>query len=236
MDVLKDLMYLVTTPEGLIHLVASGGYVALVIIIFAETGLLVGFFLPGDSLLITAGLAAATGALDIGTLNALLIPAAIIGDAVGYAFGRRSGNRIMQKPSSRFVKRKHLEKSKEFYDRHGPRTIIIARFVPVIRTFAPVIAGMSGMVYKKFVVYNVVGGVLWIGSLTLVGYWLGQAIPDIGRYFHWIIGIVIALSLVPPLLEWLKSRRTAKARATLAETRLGAKETVDPYAKSLSRQ
>ena len=209
MDVLKDLMHMVTTPDGLIQLVASGGYVALVVIIFAETGLLVGFFLPGDSLLITAGLACATGALDIGTLNALLIPAAIVGDAVGYAFGRRSGNRIMTKPSTRFFKRSHLEKSRAFYERHGPRTIIIARFVPVIRTFAPVVAGMSGMSYKKFAIYNVVGGVLWIASLTLVGYWLGQTIPDIGRYFHWVIGIVIALSLIPPALEYLKQRRDA---------------------------
>src|SRR5688572_192414 len=179
MDVLKDIVRMLTTPEGVIHLVASGGYIALLLIIFAETGLLVGFFLPGDSLLVTAGLACATGALDIGTLNAILIPAAILGDAVGYAFGKRSGKSIMSKPTTRFFKRKHLEKSREFYARHGARTIIIARFIPVIRTFAPVVAGMSGMTYKKFALYNVVGGVLWISSLTLVGYWLGQLVPNI---------------------------------------------------------
>lgn len=211
MDELKEFAQMITTPDGIIRLVASGGYVALVLIVFAETGLLFGFFLPGDSLLVTAGLAAATGALDIGMLNALLIPAAIIGDAVGYAFGKRSGNRIMRKPSTRFFKRKHLEKSREFYERHGPRTIIIARFVPVIRTFAPVVAGMSGMSYKKFALYNVVGAVLWITSLTLVGYWLGQEIPDIQRYFHWIIATVIALSLIPPFIEFIKERRRRRA-------------------------
>lgn len=226
MDVLKDLMSMITTPEGIIQLVASGGYVALVAIIFAETGLLVGFFLPGDSLLITAGLAAATGALDIGTLNALLIPAAIIGDAVGYAFGRRSGSRIMQKPSTRFFKHSHLEKSREFYERHGARTVIIARFIPVIRTFAPVVAGMSGMPYRKFALYNVVGAVLWIGSLTLVGYWLGQTIPNITAYFHWVIAIVIALSLVPPFLEYLRSARERTKNAAKAAAAAARRTTV----------
>jgi membrane-associated protein len=205
---------MVTTPEGIIQLVASGGYVALVLIVFAETGLLAGFFLPGDSLLVTAGLAAATGALDIGTLNALLIVAAVLGDAVGYAFGKRSGKRILRKPSSRFFKRSHLEKSREFYHRHGARTVVLARFIPVIRTFAPVVAGMSGMRYKKFVVYNVVGAVLWIGSLTLLGYWLGQAIPDITRYFHWVIGAIIVLSILPPIFEVLRER--SRRRAALA--------------------
>lgn len=207
---------MVTTPEGAIHLVASGGYVALLVIIFAETGLMIGFFLPGDSLLITAGLAAATGALDIGTLNAVLIPAAIAGDAVGYAFGRRSGRNIMQKPTTRFFKRSHLEKSSEFYKRHGARTIIVARFIPVIRTFAPVVAGMSGMPYKKFVVYNVAGGVLWIASLTLTGYWLGQLVPDITQYFHWVIAIVISLSLIPPVIEFVKKRARRKRLARAA--------------------
>jgi membrane-associated protein len=214
MDVLKDFVHMVTTPEGIIQLVASGGYVALVLIVFAETGLLAGFFLPGDSLLVTAGLAAATGALDIGTLNALLIVAAVLGDAVGYAFGKRSGKRILRKPSSRFFKRSHLEKSREFYHRHGARTVVLARFIPVIRTFAPVVAGMSGMRYKKFVVYNVVGAVLWIGSLTLLGYWLGQAIPDITRYFHWVIGAIIVLSILPPIFEVLRER--SRRRAALA--------------------
>jgi membrane-associated protein len=206
MEVLKDIVNLLTSPEGIINLVASGGYIALVLIVFAETGLMAGFFLPGDSLLFTAGLAAATGALDIGTLNALLIAAAILGDAVGYAFGRRSGNRIMRKPSTRFFKLSHLEKSRAFYQRHGARTVVLARFIPVIRTFAPVVAGMSGMRYQKFVVYNVVGAVLWVGSLTLLGYWLGQAVPDIKRYFHWVIAAIVLLSIMPPLIEFLRER------------------------------
>ena len=223
MEWLKDFVQMVTTPEGIIQLVASGGYVALLIIIFAETGLLIGFFLPGDSLLITAGLAASTGALDIGTLNLILIPAAILGDAVGYSFGRRSGKTIMSKPSTRFFKRSHLEKSREFYDRHGARTIIVARFVPVIRTFAPVIAGMSGMQYKRFALYNVVGAVLWIASLTLIGYWLGQIVPNITQYFHWVIAIVVALSLIPPLLEFLKDRARKRAAAILKAAAKAAK-------------
>jgi membrane-associated protein len=212
MDVLKDLMDMVTTPQGLIELVASGGYVALVLIIFAETGLMAGFFLPGDSLLVTAGLAAATGALDIGTLNVLLIIAAVLGDAVGYAFGRRSGKRILTKPPSRFFKRSHLEKSREFYNRHGARTVVLARFIPVIRTFAPVVAGMSGMPYRKFVLYNVIGGVLWITSLTLIGYWLGQTIPNITRYFHLVIGAIIVMSIIPPIVEFLRERARKRAQ------------------------
>lgn len=215
MDALMDFVHLITSPEGIIQLVASGGYVALVIIVFAETGLMAGFFLPGDSLLFTAGLAAATGALDIGTLNALLIAAAILGDAVGYTLGRRSGNRIMRRPSSRFFKHSHLEKSRDFYERHGARTVVMARFIPVIRTFAPVVAGMSGMRYKTFVIYNVIGAVLWVSSLTLLGYWLGQAVPDIARYFHFVIAGIILLSLVPPLIEYRRERARRRHASTL---------------------
>jgi membrane-associated protein len=212
MDVLKDIVQTVTTPEGILALVASGGYVALVLIIFAETGLMAGFFLPGDSLLVTAGLAASTGALDIGTLNLLLIGAAVLGDAVGYAFGRRSGNRLMRRPEGRLFKRSHLQKSRDFYHRHGPRTIVLARFVPVVRTFAPVVAGMSGMTYKRFALYNIIGAVLWIGSLTMIGYWLGEAIPNIGHYLHWVIGIIVLLSVIGPIVEVLKERARRRAR------------------------
>ncbi|MBC8144959.1 MAG: VTT domain-containing protein [bacterium] len=210
------MLKMITTPEGFRELIAWGGYVVLFAIIFAETGLLIGFFLPGDSLLVTAGLLASTDAfgLNIVTLNALLIPAAIIGDAVGYSIGLRSGKRLLNRPDSRFFKREHLEKTQAFYDKHGGKTIVLARFVPLIRTFAPVVAGIAGMRYRDFALFNIAGGVLWISSTTLLGYFLGRSIPNIEKYIHYVIGIVILLSLLPIIIEFIKHRRAKKARIT----------------------
>ena len=214
-----DWIKMITTPEGFREMIAWGGYIVLFAIIFAETGLLVGFFLPGDSLLVTAGLLASTDAfgLDIVMLNVLLIPAAIIGDAVGYTIGRRSGERLLARPDSRFFKREHVVKTQAFYDKHGGKTIVLARFVPLIRTFAPVVAGVAGMPYKSFAVFNVAGGILWISSTTLLGYFLGTAIPNIERYIHYVIAVVIFLSLVPIIVEFIK-HRVAKKRAAASST------------------
>jgi membrane-associated protein len=209
-----DFFSLITTPEGFRKMIAWGGYVVLFAIIFAETGLLVGFFLPGDSLLVTAGLLASTDAfgLDIVMLNALLIPAAIIGDAVGYSIGYRSGQRLLTRPDSRFFKREHLEKTQAFYDKHGGKTIVLARFVPLIRTFAPVVAGLARMPYRNFAVFNVFGGIFWISSTTLLGYFLGRSIPNIERYIHYVIGIVIFLSILPIIIEFIKHRIARKRK------------------------
>ncbi len=205
-----ELLYgLLDGSVSLADLIRWGGYVILVAIVFCETGLLVGFFLPGDSLLITAGLVAATGALDIWLLNLLLIPAAIIGDSVGYAIGYRAGPRLFTKEESLLFSRKHLLRTREFYERYGGKTIVLARFIPLIRTFAPVVAGIGQMEYRRFVFYNVFGGVLWVTSLTWAGYLLGTLIPDISRYIHIVVVVVIMLSMVPVVVELWRARRRA---------------------------
>ena len=203
-----DLLYGVLTGKvSLDALVRWGGYVVLTAIVFTETGLLIGFFLPGDSLLITAGLVAATGALNIWWLNVLLIAAAIIGDSVGYAIGRRLGPALFTREKSRLFNPKHIERTRQFYERHGAKTIVIARFVPIVRTFAPVVAGVGLMEYRRFIIYNVVGGVGWVVSMTWAGYLLGRTIPDIGRHLHVVVIVVIVLSLIPIAVEILRERR-----------------------------
>jgi membrane-associated protein len=188
-----------------------GGYVLLVAIVFTETGLLIGFFLPGDSLLITAGLVAATGALDIWWLNGLLIAAAIIGDTTGYAIGYRAGPRLFTREQSLLFRPSHIERTRRFYERHGAKTIVIARFVPIVRTFAPVVAGVGQMEYRRFLLYNVAGGVGWVTSMTWAGYLLGQTIPNISDHIHVVVVVVIVLSLVPIAIELIKERRRRSA-------------------------
>src|SRR5919108_2896713 len=156
------------------ELIRLGGLIGLIVIVFAETGLLIGFFLPGDSLLITAGLFAARGDFNIVWLNLTLIAAAILGDATGYWIGRRTGKALYSRPDSLFFRRDHLRITHEFYEKHGGKTIVIARFMPIVRTFAPVVAGVAEMGYHNFAIYNVVGGVGWVTSMTLGGYFLGR--------------------------------------------------------------
>ena len=214
---MEFLLELASGRYALDDLIRWGGYLVLVVIVFTETGLLVGFFLPGDSLLITAGLVAAAGGLDIWLLNALLIVAAIAGDSVGYAIGYRTGPRIFRKEESRWFSRRHLIRTREFYERHGGKTIVLARFIPIIRTFAPVVAGVGRMEYRRFLFYNVFGGLGWVVSLTWAGYLLGQTIPNIDRHIHLVVGVVILLSVLPIGIEWWKARSRAKARAALSE-------------------
>jgi len=216
MDWLTDFLHTFTTADGLSAFVRSGeivAYVVLFAIIFSETGLLVGFFLPGDSLLVIAGVLAANGDLDIVWLNLLLVPAAIIGDAVGYNIGLRGGKRLMNRPDSRLFKREHLVKTEAFYEKHGGKTIVIARFIPIIRTFAPVVAGIAQMPYRTFGTFNIMGGILWIASTTLLGFFLGKSVPDIERYLHYVIAIVIALSILPPVIEFMRSRKRKREMA-----------------------
>lgn len=205
MDFLVDLL---SGRYALDDLIRWGGYAVLVAIVFTETGLLIGCFLPGDSLLITAGLVAASGALDLWLLMFLLSAAAIIGDQVGYAIGYRVGPVLFTREKSLLFNPGHVERTREFYERHGAKTIVIARFVPIIRTFAPVVAGVAQMQYRKFVFYNVAGGLGWVISMTSAGYLLGRAIPDIGSYVHVVVAIVIVLSVLPIAFEFRRARRS----------------------------
>lgn len=212
MDALVDLATgLATGRYALDDLVRWGGYAVLVAIVFTETGLLIGFFLPGDSLLITAGLVAATGHLNIWWLNLLLIAAAVVGDSVGYAIGWRAGPRLFTRPKSLLFNPRHIERTRAFYARHGSKTIVIARFVPIVRTFAPVVAGVGQMEYRRFVFYNVAGGAGWVTSMTWAGYLLGQAVPNIGDHLHVVVAIVILLSLIPIIVELVRERRRRSA-------------------------
>lgn len=207
-DSVLDLLHRVYDVE---HWITIGGLLALTLIVFAETGLLAGFFLPGDSLLVTAGLFAATGVLDLWSLLVVLSLAAVVGDTVGYWFGAKTGPRIFTREDSLFFNRRHLLTTKEFFERHGPFTIVIARFMPIVRTFAPVVAGVGRMSYPRFLAYNVFGGIFWVWSLTLLGYFLGSVIPDVDRYVHIIIAVVVLASILPGVLKYLQQRRRSRA-------------------------
>lgn len=178
-------------------------------IVFAETGLLVGFFLPGDSLLVTAGFFASTGHLDLWGLLVFVSVAAIVGDATGYQIGKKAGASLYARPNSRLFKRKHLLKAHAFYEKHGGKTIVLARFVPIVRTFAPTVAGAADMSYRRFAAFNVFGGIGWVFSTVLLGYFLGESLgrERVEKNLHYIIGIVILLSLVPVIVEAIKARR-----------------------------
>ena len=188
------------------ELIRMGGLVGLVAVVFAETGLMIGFFLPGDSLLVTAGLFAAKGDLNIVWLNLCLMAAAIVGDATGYWIGRRAGQALYSRPDSFLFRRQHLIKTHEFYERHGGKTIVIARFVPIIRTFAPVVAGAAEMTYRQFALYNIAGGIGWVASMTLTGYFLGRAVPDIDKHIHIVVAVVIFLSLLPGIISIVREK------------------------------
>lgn len=189
------------------ELIRWGGYLVLVIIVFAETGLLAGFFLPGDSLLVTAGLIAGVeDTVNIWTLNFSLSLAAISGDSFGYWLGYHFGPKIFNREDSFFFHKDHLIRTKKFYEKYGAKTIVLARFIPIVRTFAPTVAGVARMNYKRFLGYNILGGVGWVASMTLAGYFLGRSIPNIEEQIHWVILVVIVLSFLPILKEWLRSR------------------------------
>jgi membrane-associated protein len=200
---LQNLAHQLYDVEGIIR---WGGLFMLVVIIFAETGLMVGFFLPGDSLLVTAGVFSAAGHLELWTLLTAVTAAAIVGDQVGYWIGYRAGPLLFRREDSLFFKRRHLLRAHAFYERHGGKTIILARFMPIIRTFAPVVAGVGEMRYRRFVAFNVVGGFLWVWSMALLGFSLGHTIPDIDRHIHLVILIVIFLSILPGIIEFVRSR------------------------------
>jgi membrane-associated protein len=188
------------------EIIVWGGYIGLFAIIFSETGLLIGFFLPGDSLLVTAGLFAARGHLDIVLLNVLLIIAAVTGDATGYLIGTRAGHTLYNRPQSRWFRRDHLIKTREFYEKYGGITIVLARFMPFARTFAPVVAGVAEMTYRRFAVFNIAGGIGWVLSMTLIGYYLGRFIPGIEKHIEYIIVIIVVISVLPLVVKYVHHR------------------------------
>jgi membrane-associated protein len=216
MDFIKDLLAYIPSIEELIQM---GGIPVLVAIVFVETGLLVGFFLPGDSLLVTAGIFAANDVISLWPLLIYTTIAAIVGDAVGYLIGRKAGEKLYAREDSRFFKRRHLEKTREFYEKHGGKTIILARFIPIIRTFAPTVAGAAGMSYRRFAMFNVIGGIGWVWSMIWTGYALFKVMPNAKDYLHYIIAVVVFLSILPPIFEWWRERRKTQAAAAAAAGR-----------------
>jgi membrane-associated protein len=211
---LVGLFHKIYDVQGLIRI---GGLALLTAVIFSETGLFVGFFLPGDSLLVTAGLYCTSAnpdqkaLLDIVTLNLFAIAAAIVGDTVGYWIGRKSGPKLFTREQSLFFSKKHLLRTKEFYERHGGKTIVLARFMPFVRTFAPVVAGIGRMSYRRFLSYNVFGGIGWVLSMTMLGFTLGKAYPPITKQIDKVIIVIIFVSLVPGMVSWFANRKKASS-------------------------
>ena len=204
-----------TDPDQLIHLltqVLTGwlGYGLLAFVVFAETGLLVGLFLPGDSLLFTVGVVCGAGDLDIVKITALLVIASIVGDQSGYFLGRRTGPAIFSRKDSRVFKQEYVTRTQAFYAKHGGKTLIYAKFAPIVRTFAPFMAGVGRMPYGRFVFFNVLGGLGWVLSMTLAGYYLG-GVPVIRRNFEKVVLLIVFVSLLPLLIHYVQSRRATSA-------------------------
>jgi membrane-associated protein len=203
------------------HLLETFGTLGLFVIVFAESGLLFGFFLPGDSMLFTAGLLASNGFSNLPLIAAGCFVAAVAGDQVGYVIGRRAGPALFRRPESRFFHKRNVERAHAYFEEHGSKTIILARFIPVIRTFVPVVAGVGEMEYRRFVTFNVIGGFLWAVGLTVLGYLLGASIPNVDRYLLPMILVIGAVSFVPVIRELWKMRRQGQA------DRVAAGEDVD---------
>ena len=195
-----------------IFLIKTLGLVGVIAVVFAESGLFFGFFLPGDSLLFTAGLVASQGYINFWLLILLAPIAAIAGDSVGYAFGRKIGTKLFSKEDSLFFKKAYVDKTKAFYEKHGKKTIILARFVPIVRTFAPILAGVGEMEYKVFLSYNIFGGLFWTLAMLIMGFLLGKTVPNIDHYILPIVLAIIFISLLPSVIEFWKSRRVGEGK------------------------
>ena len=200
------------TGENLIELIKTVGYLGVFGIVFAESGLFFGFFLPGDSLLFTAGLLASQGFFDITTLVIIIFIGAVLGDQVGYAFGKQVGPKLFTRESSLLFNKKNLLRARDFYQQYGNITIVMARFMPFIRTFAPIVAGIGGMRYRTFVLYNLLGGLIWTLSLTLSGYYLVKVIPGIEHYITWVVGIIVIASVIPMVIHYFRDRLHTKLK------------------------
>lgn len=185
----------------------TGSYVGLAFIVFAESGLLIGIFLPGDSLLFAAGLIASGGFFSLNPLIATVVVAAIVGDSVGYWFGAQAGNRLFSREDSRFFKREYVERTERFYQKYGGRAVILARFLPIVRTLAPMLAGVSSMKYRTFLAYNVIGGLLWGAGMVLLGFSVGSVIPDSENYILPLTLVIVVLSFLPIIINLVRGKR-----------------------------
>ena len=204
---IETLQHLLTELYDVRGLINWGGTLLVCVIVFVETGMFVGFFLPGDSLLVTAGVLAGAGQLKLASLLSLVTVCAIAGDQLGYVIGRKAGESLYGRKDSRFFKHKHLQEAHEFYERYGGKTVIMARFIPIIRTFCPPVAGAARMKYTRYLLYDIFGGLLWVWSMVLAGYALGRSVPHVERRLHYVIAVVILLSLMPAALHAWNVRR-----------------------------
>ena len=209
---MEELIGLLKKVHDVKAIVQWGGLTMISAIVFVETGLFVGFFLPGDSLLVTAGIFARTGHLSLWSLLTIVPVCAIVGDQVGYVIGRKAGDTLYSRPDSLVFKKAHLQRAHDFYEKYGAKTIVLARFVPIVRTFAPAVAGAARMDYKTFVTYNIFGGILWVFSTVLGGYFLASLVPNIEGKIHQVIVVVVILSVLPGVYEYWAHRRAAAVK------------------------
>ena len=193
-------------PEGLRELIGAGGAPLICTIVFIETGFFVGFFLPGDSLLVTAGILSAGGVIPLKSLLAPVMLCAIIGDQIGYWIGRSAGAALYRREDSLFFRKSHLQRAHDFYEKYGGRAVILARFVPIVRTFCPPVAGAAKMPYSRYLAFDIFGGIFWVGTMILGSYFLGHMIPNIAQRIHYVIAVVILLSILPVIISFLRAR------------------------------
>jgi membrane-associated protein len=213
LESIRHLLHSVYDVEGIIR---TGGPLLVCIIVFIETGFFVGFFLPGDSLLVTAGVFAAAGVVPLKWLLLPVMLCAIMGDQIGYWIGRAAGATLYNRKDSFFFRKQHLQRAHDFYIRNGGKTVILARFVPIIRTFCPPVAGAAGMPYSTYLLYDICGGILWVGGMILGGFFLGRSIPNVSQKIHYVIAVVVVLSLLPAVISVLRAKKgsTQPAPAT----------------------
>ncbi len=207
LEAILHFFHALFNPEGLNELIRAGGPPLICGIVFIETGFFVGFFLPGDSLLVTAGILSAGEVIPLKWLLAPVMLCAIAGDQIGYWIGRTAGSALYRKEDSLFFRRSHLKRAHAFYEKYGGRAVILARFVPIVRTFCPPVAGAAEMSYPRYLLYDIFGGVFWVGTMILGGYFLGRTIPNISERIHYVIVVVILLSLLPAIISLLRARR-----------------------------
>jgi len=208
---IRNLLHSIYDVEGIIR---TGGPLLVCLIVLVETGFFVGFFLPGDSLLVTAGVFSAAGVIPLKWLLLPVMLCAIVGDQIGYWIGRAAGSALYNREDSFFFRKRHLQRAHNFYETYGGKTVILARFVPIIRTFCPPVAGAARMPYTRYLIYDTFGGIIWVGTMILGGYFLGRSIPNIGQRIHYVILVVVVLSLLPAFIAVLRSRRSSTPAPT----------------------
>jgi membrane-associated protein len=209
-DTILHFFHALFNPDGLKELIRAGGAPLICTIVFVETGFFVGFFLPGDSLLVTAGILSAGEVIPLKWLLLPVMLCAILGDQIGYWIGRAAGSALYRREDSLFFRRSHLQRARDFYQKYGGRAVILARFVPIVRTFCPPVAGAAQMPYLRYLAYDICGGTIWVGATILGGYFLGRTIPNISQRIHYVILVVVILSLLPAVISILRSRRAVQ--------------------------